>query len=100
MSDIAPILGLNTERPEAIGDFADRHSDRTPSPGRAGPERPSDRVDISDRARFLNKLASLPDIRQDVVDRLRDQVAAGDYDTPDKLDQALSSLLDEFDAGI
>lgn len=65
--------------------------------GREAEGRPSDRVDISQRARLLSKLAALPPIRQDLVDRIRDQIAAGEYDTPDRFDAALQQLLEELE---
>lgn len=36
-------------------------------------------------------------IRHDLVARVRRQIAAGTYDTPEKLDAALSILLDRLD---
>ena len=35
-------------------------------------------------------------IRQDVVSRIRAEIAAGTYETPGKLDVALDRLLDEI----
>jgi len=35
-----------------------------------------------------------PDIRTDLVQRLRLEIANGTYETPDKLDAALDRLLD------
>jgi hypothetical protein len=60
-------------------------------------DRPSDRVDISDRARFLSQLAALPDVRGDLISSVRDQIARGTYETTERLDAAISSLLDELD---
>lgn len=38
-----------------------------------------------------------PDIRTDLVLRVRREIAAGSYDTPEKLDAALARLLEEID---
>jgi negative regulator of flagellin synthesis FlgM len=38
----------------------------------------------------------LPDVRQDRVNEIRAQIKAGTYDTDEKLDLALSRLLDEI----
>ena len=54
--------------------------------------RGTDRVEVSPVALYLNKLKDLP-IRQDLVDTIRQQIAQGTYDTPDKLDAAVSELL-------
>ena len=54
-----------------------------------------DEVQISDTGRLVDLANQAPDIRQDRVDSIRAQLAAGTYETPDKLDTALSRFLDE-----
>jgi len=54
-----------------------------------------DEVSISSAGSFLDKVHSLPDIRQDRVAQIRDALASGTYLTPDKLDLAMERLLDE-----
>jgi hypothetical protein len=39
-----------------------------------------------------------PDIRHDLVARVRQEIAAGEYDTPEKLDRALDRLLNELES--
>jgi negative regulator of flagellin synthesis FlgM len=56
----------------------------------------SDTVEISEIARFLDKLSRLPDIRQDLVDAVREQIAKGTYETPEKLAKAIENLLAEL----
>ena len=55
-----------------------------------------DEVNISDTARLVEQAKAAPDIRQDKVQSLRAQIASGTYETPDKLDGAVSRLLDEI----
>ncbi len=55
-----------------------------------------DEVNISDAARLVEKAGQMPEIRQGLVDRIRAQIASGSYETPDKLDVAVSRLLDEI----
>lgn len=38
-----------------------------------------------------------PDIRRDLVERVRQEIAAGTYETEDKLDKALARLLEELE---
>jgi hypothetical protein len=96
MSDIAPIQGLSIDRLEAAGGVVDRPPVRTPPAADSRPiERRPDRAEFSDRARYLSRLAALP-ARQELVDRVRAEIAEGTYDTPEKLDQALSGLLDDL----
>jgi flagellar biosynthesis anti-sigma factor FlgM len=56
----------------------------------------SDQLDISAAGQLLDQLNQLPDIRQDRVNQLRASIAAGTYETDDKLGTAVSRLLDEI----
>jgi anti-sigma28 factor (negative regulator of flagellin synthesis) len=55
-----------------------------------------DQLDISPEADFVAQARDLPDIREDRVASLREQIQSGSYETSDKLDMALSRLLDEI----
>jgi negative regulator of flagellin synthesis FlgM len=56
----------------------------------------ADEVDISDAARLVEQAQQLPDIREDRVEAVRQQIAAGTYETSDKLNAAVERLLDEI----
>lgn len=56
----------------------------------------SDELQLSDTAQIASQMNDIPAIRQDRVDSIRAQIAQGTYETPDKLDAALSKLLDEI----
>ena len=55
-----------------------------------------DQLDISPEADFVAQARDLPGIREDRVASLRAQIEAGTYETAEKLDLALSRLLDEM----
>jgi negative regulator of flagellin synthesis FlgM len=55
-----------------------------------------DQLDISPEADFVAQTRDLPDIREERVASIRAQIQAGTYETADKLDMALSRLLDEI----
>lgn len=55
-----------------------------------------DQLDISPEADFVAQARDLPEIREDRVAQIRAQIEAGTYETPEKLDIALSRLLDEI----
>ena len=55
-----------------------------------------DQLDISPEADFVAQARELPDIREDRVAAIRAQIQSGTYETADKLDMALSRLLDEI----
>ena len=70
-----------------------------PSPQEASTRsavRKSDRVEFSDAARLLNRLSQLPDVRQDLIDRVRSEIASGTYESPEKIDAVVQSLAEEF----
>ena len=55
-----------------------------------------DQLDISPEADLVSRVRELPDIRADRVAQIREQIQAGIYETPEKLDIALERLLDEI----
>lgn len=57
---------------------------------------PRDHVEISPLGQMLDGISRLPEIRHEKVEAIRQQIAAGTYDSPAKLEVALDRLLDEF----
>jgi negative regulator of flagellin synthesis FlgM len=63
-----------------------------------------DRVEISAEALEAARLAEAaaggasagPDVRTDLVNRLRAEIASGTYETPERLDGALDRLLNQL----
>ncbi|MBC8868420.1 MAG: flagellar biosynthesis anti-sigma factor FlgM [Planctomycetes bacterium] len=55
-----------------------------------------DELDISQEADLVDRVSDLPDIRADRVAEVRAEIAAGVYETDEKLDIALGRLLDEI----
>jgi negative regulator of flagellin synthesis FlgM len=70
----------------------------TPSQGDSGgfSTRGVDQLDISPEADFVAQARELPEIREDRVAAIRSQIQNGTYETAEKLDIALSRLLDEI----
>ena len=94
MSDIPPIV-----KPNMSG--VDPHR-RPPvrQVGASTPTRPSDKVEFSTqaqlKAQMLERLADMPPVRQDLVDRVKAEIEAGNYDTPDKIDAAFSGMAEDL----
>ena len=72
-------------------------------PRHAAPAQPSagdlhgiDQLDISPEADLVSRVRDLPEIRTDKVAAIRAQIESGVYETDEKLDLAVSRLLDEF----
>jgi negative regulator of flagellin synthesis FlgM len=54
-----------------------------------------DQLDISAAAQAAIEQAEMGDVRADLVARIKNEIAAGTYETADKLDAALERLLDD-----
>jgi negative regulator of flagellin synthesis FlgM len=73
------------------------HRSYSGQPANAAPAASSgDELDISREADLVSRARDLPDIRADKVARIKAQIASGTYETGEKLDIALSRLLDEM----
>ncbi len=59
-------------------------------------ERPGDRVEVSEHARLLDRLRQLPEVRTELIERFRQEIAAGTYLTPEKIDAAIERLLQDL----
>lgn len=55
-----------------------------------------DRLDISAAGQIASQLADVPEMRGELVARVRSQIAAGTYETPDKMETAVGRLFDEI----
>lgn len=55
-----------------------------------------DELQISSEAELIEKVHQLPDIRHELVARIRAEIAAGTYETDEKLQIAVGRLLDEI----
>ena len=87
-SDIAPISQPNVRAVSDSPGAASRQSEPDAT------ARPDDKVELSVKARLLSKLAEMPDVREDKVNRVRAEIEAGTYDTEDE--QKIDELLDEL----
>ena len=64
------------------------------APGRVGRARPTSRgLARLTEARSVNPQLNVPDVRQELVARVRREIQAGTYDTPEKLEAALDRLV-------
>ncbi|HEY5313380.1 MAG TPA: flagellar biosynthesis anti-sigma factor FlgM [Pirellulales bacterium] len=75
---------------------APHSTNRTSSASSTAGSSVSDQLDISPAGQMLDQMSQLPDIRQDRVNQIRASIAAGTYETDDKLGKAVSNLLDEI----
>ncbi len=66
-------------------------------PGGAIPNSiPVDRVEISQIARLISEVSSLPEVRAEKIAQVRAQIESGTYITPEKMDIAVGRLLEDL----
>lgn len=93
-SDIAPVVGAGFESIEGIPSVAERAKAASV---RTRPER-SDSVEISEEARLMSRLRAMPEVRQDLIDRVRRELAMGTYETEDKIDGLLDRVIEDIES--
>lgn len=98
MSDFLPISSSGPEITTRIDAV------RAASNGAARPESHTppravdiDSVELSDRARLLSRLKELPDVRADLIEKARADIASGVYDDPKVFDAALEAMISDID---
>lgn len=94
MTDVSPIDRPVVGRIGGVRESAARSAARheTPAPINRG----TDQVQLSEVARLLQKLRDLPEVREDLVSRVKAEIENGTYETEDKLDAALNELAGEI----
>lgn len=92
MSNIRGVNGYSG--PNSIRPQAPRDSSRiTPTPPKSQKD---DQVEISPIARFLSAVATMPEIRVEKVEEMRQSLANGTYDIEGKFPTAVQNMLDEY----
>ena len=56
----------------------------------------ADKLELSEAGQIAARLAEIPDVRTDRVAEIRQAIADGTYESEEKLNAALDSLLDEI----
>lgn len=92
MTNLSPIEAGSAGRLASLKPAAEREAAR----GTTKPRRGDDRVEVSDAARFLAKMNAMPEERTELVNEVRAQIADGSYDTPEKMDLAIDSMIEEL----
>jgi negative regulator of flagellin synthesis FlgM len=75
---------------------APHNNRRVDGPQSTQSAQPQDELSLSSEATYVDQVRSLPDVRQDRINSIRQAIADGTYETEHKLDSALSALLDEI----
>ena len=92
MTNISPIESGAIGRTAPVEVRTDATDTRRPVRARRG----DDRVEVSDQARFLAKLNEMPEVRSELIERVRGEIANGTYDTDERFDLAVDAMLGEL----
>lgn len=64
---------------------------------RQRPARSKDQVEFSNVARYLSDLKAGPAERSELIARVREQIDAGQYDTPERLEAAIDGVIEDLE---
>ena len=64
--------------------------------GHTGPPPPTEAPDMAETLRFLEKVSRMPDIRFDKVQQVRQLIATGKLETPERIEGTVRRLMDEL----
>ena len=95
MPDISSIGNGSIDPLSRPGAVTAYHRNGT-SDSRTAVNRDTDRVELSDHARFLGLLGQLPEGRVDLVEQIREAIVQGEYETEQKLGIAIGRLIDDI----
>jgi hypothetical protein len=56
----------------------------------------TDKVEFSELGTWLSRYSELPQVRTELVEKIRNEIKAGTYETPVKWDQALTNLVEDL----
>ncbi len=92
MSEISPISQSNP----ALAKIAARRAAEAQQQATTQVQRGSDSVELSTTAQLLSQLKDVPDVREDLVNSVRAQIADGSYETEEKLDTTVEAILTDL----
>ncbi len=74
-----------------------KHELETPAPtGRPVPPPLAEGPDMGDTVRLFEKISRMPDIRFEKVQRMRELIARGEFETPERIDGTVRRLMEEL----
>ena len=90
--------GISGVRPPGFDGPKESRDRNAPSP--AGGPTGSDKVELSSAGLLLARLQAMPDIREEKVESIRQQILRGTYVTEEKVNAATDSLINDFLSGL
>lgn len=97
MSNISPI---NTGAAAGVGRIRSEQvsrPDAIENDTRTGPTRSKDQVEFSQVARHLSVLKAGTPERSELIDRVKNEINGGNYDTPEKFEAAIDGIKEDME---
>lgn len=91
MTDIGPVSQSHAAALDGAGSAYTRRAPQTATTSRG-----TDSVELSSVAQWLSKLSETPDVREDLVSRVKAEIENGTYETPKKINAAIDAMLDDL----
>lgn len=77
-------------------DAAPRKEPRTDRSPRVPPARARKSADNETLTEWIRRAKQLPPVRRELVERIKAEIAAGTYETPERLEAAIERLLEDI----
>ena len=91
------MVNVNGIRPPSMpGEVQPTDPARAAHRAAAPPAPAGDVVEISTAARLAAKIHDLPEIREEFVARIKEEIAAGTYETEERIEGTITRLMDEL----
>ncbi|MFK7883517.1 MAG: flagellar biosynthesis anti-sigma factor FlgM [Phycisphaerales bacterium] len=97
MSELSPLASGQVARTGRVTPASGRRSESAEDTARVpGRDRGSDEVQFSSQIQHLVELKNGGPVRMDLVDRIRNEIEQGSYETPEKVEAAIDELMSEY----
>jgi negative regulator of flagellin synthesis FlgM len=89
-------MNINGIQPPAAPHPPDSVGKVAPTQNALEPQAAHDVVEISSAARLAAKIHEVPEVRSELVQRVKSEIEAGTYETPERLEIAVNRLMEDL----
>jgi negative regulator of flagellin synthesis FlgM len=89
-------MNVNGIQPPAAPHPPDAVGKVTPTQNALEPHAAHDVVEISSAARLAAKIHEVPEVRSELVQKVKAEIEAGTYETPERLEIAVNRLMEDL----
>ncbi len=89
-------MNINGIQPPTPPDSPQSVDKVTPAQNGMEPQATGDVVEISTAARLAAKISEVPEVRWDLVEKVKSEIEAGTYETPERLEIAVNRIMEDL----